>query len=249
MARYLHAPALRPLALSGPAFWLALALIFSSLSLASAEASEIVVKNDSIPPTGINLIGTEVGERFAARLTSPIDGNLVGVQLVWGSINGSASPSQEAAIRISAADGDFFSSDPSVREPGTVLATVVAPTLLDVGLNEFRYLDPNTNLLPLNVPVAAGEDYYVDLELANIYAESADSPGLFFDAGPLLGMRSFVMAPSVALFGWIPTEIPIVGAENLGIRAIIQPVPEPTSLVLMLLGGIGLCFATKRAQR
>src|SRR5689334_1931670 len=113
-------------------------LISFSFGSARVVAAEVLVRN-GVPPSSFVYGPEEVGERFAARLTSPIDGTIVGVRVLWGSESGSAAPSQEGAIRISTTDGT------AVPRPGTVLATINAPVLLDGILNEFRFLDPTTN--------------------------------------------------------------------------------------------------------
>src|SRR5690606_27209700 len=86
----------------------ALTLAVAVLALAANARAEIIVKNDSMPPAGAPLVGVPIGWRLGAWLDSPIDGTIVGVQILWGSELGGAAPSQEAAIRISAfsPDGD-----------------------------------------------------------------------------------------------------------------------------------------------
>jgi hypothetical protein len=233
----------------GPRFSRALFLALICLSFASARAvaSEIIVQNDSIPPTGVNYLANEVGERLAVRLTSPVSGHIVGVQLFWGSDDGGAAPSQEAAIRISAADGELFNST-SIGMPGTVLATIASPVLTDGGSSEFRYLDPTTNLLPLSVPISAGEDFYVDLGVAQIYPNAPDSPGLFFDADvPADLLRSLIHVPSAGgSVTWVPPALFISGEMDWGIRAIIQPVPELSSYAPAAIGAIALLAVRRK---
>src|SRR5690242_9965209 len=91
-----------------PRALLLVGLILFSFASVRAVATEIVIQNTPIPPKGHIEPAQEVGERIGARLTSPIDGTIVGVQLVWGSLSGLAAPSQETAIRISAPDGTAF---------------------------------------------------------------------------------------------------------------------------------------------
>ena len=106
-----------------------LALICLSFASARATASEIIVKTDSLPGSGTPLPGLSPGTRFATLLTAPIDGTIVGVQILWGSLSGTAPPAQETAIRIS-------SYDPLVSPfPAATLATIDSPTLIDGAVN------------------------------------------------------------------------------------------------------------------
>jgi hypothetical protein len=78
----------------------ALTLAIAVLALATPARAEIIVQNDSMPPVGEPVLAVTPGFRLGAWLDSPIDGTIVGVQILWGSELGGAAPSQEAAIRI-----------------------------------------------------------------------------------------------------------------------------------------------------
>jgi len=128
--------------------WVATLLI---LALAAASprvtaAFEVTIQNDSTvsgtPSTAAHtLVG---GEEAAAWLTTTCSGTLVAVQVYWASQAGSSGPSIETAIRVY--DGTTHPN------PGATLATVTLPTLLEGVMNEYRFLDPNTNAVPMTVP-------------------------------------------------------------------------------------------------
>lgn len=218
-------------------------LILFSFASVRAIAAEIIVKNDSIPGS-LPLQEMPDGTRLAARLTSPVDGTIVGVQIWWGSLSGLAPPSEEVAIRISEFDGSTYI-------PAATLAAINAPVLQDSGLNEFRFLDPATGLLPLSVPVSSGEDFFVDLELAPNSYESGDPdrPSLLLDTvAPTSGRNSGFLLRTVGSGGfWVPqfTDA-ITGVGNFGIRAIIRPVPEPSTYALAAIGAVALLAIRRR---
>lgn len=200
----------------------------------SALATEVVVQNDSLG-SGTPLARHPSETRLGVRLTSPSSGNIVGIQVVWGSTQGGAAPSEQLAITISQ-DG------PVIGRPGTTLATIGSPTLLDGGLNEFRFLDPATNLIPLNVPVAAGETFFVDLALAGLVTNPL-APGVLYD-NSIQPQRNFI----TQLGGWVPFQLVVVPAGDLGIRAIIAPVPEPSTVGLAAIGLLGLATIAQRRR-
>lgn len=220
----------------------ALALM-CSLAAIPCAASEIVVKNDSMPPSQDRVLDLPASARIGAWLTSPVQGTIVGIQILWGSPDGGAPPSQEAAIRISEFD---FPNGP--LGPGNTLATIANPVLLDGQLNEFRFLDAGSDLVPLSVPVPAGRSFFVDLELANA-ADEDNSPGILMDldyndAEPY---RNLALVPPLP--NWFNIGIGVAGAGDFVIRAIIQPVPEPSSMVLLGAGAIGVVIAGGRCRK
>jgi len=128
--------------------------------VAPAAAEEVTVQNDSASGGGMVAIqaGFIAHEQAAAWLTSPCDGSIVAVQILWLSQSGQAPPSLEEAIRIRQA-GTF-------PVPGPVLALLEAPVMTDGFLNEFRYLD-EAQTIPIDVPVSAGQTFVVAFEFAN----------------------------------------------------------------------------------
>jgi hypothetical protein len=206
---------------------LSLAVLQTALG-AVAGGAEIIVQNDSVPP-GTPLPTFLPGERVAAWLTSPISGNIVGVQVWWDSQLGGNPAQMETAITVSAA-GAF-------PTPGAALATVVGPTLSDGVLNEFRHLDPPTNLIPLSVPVAAGQTFVVDLEFFNQSSGNPLASSIEIDNdGITPGRNSVFVLPG----GWMDAG-PLGVTGDWGIRAII--VPEPSSAVLLVVGLAALAAA------
>lgn len=216
----------------------AILLIGLALSpFANAGAVEIVVRTDSLPPaSSTRLIGFgDIVTRMGTLLESPVDGVIVGVQVLWESPNGDAPPSLQPAIRISTADPDH-------RMPYVTLATINTPTLQDVGVNEFRFLDPGAELVPLAVPVSAGMKFCVDLEIFPSEDEGPSVPGLLLDAD---GTQGFNMALIEGRL-WVGFSIAFTGGGDLGLRAIIRPVPEPSTYALAAMGVVALLAVKRR---
>lgn len=202
----------------------------------TASATEIVVKNDSIPAAGSGtpLPAFLANEQAAAWLTSPVAGDIVGVQVLWASQFGGNPPSQELAVHIYAA-GAF-------PMPGGLLASVVGPTLVDGAVNEFRHLDPPTDSVPLQVPVGAGQTFVVALEFFNQSAGNAFASGVEYDGdGCQAGKNGVFTIPG----GW--SDACAAGVTgDFGIRAIVDPVPVPEPGAVGLLGLSGLALRRRR---
>jgi hypothetical protein len=241
------------------------ALLALAISFTTSHAAEIVVRNDSIPPGkpvsnlfyGVTGIGeTRAGVRVGVSLTVPVSGTLVGVQIPWGSVLGGAAPSQETAILIR-------ENGPEPYIPfGATLATINSPTFIDGAVNEFRYLDPATNLVPLSIPVTAGASYFVDLEFGH-GADYVPSPFPPFDdrshipsiladehvdiSVPTKGFL-FLQAIFPSIDGWAPQVVVLSDTGEFAIRLIVNPVPEPSSFILASLGLIGLVVWRRRKR-
>lgn len=218
-----------------------LLLALCALSLnASVSGWEIVVQND-VGALGNPAYASMKNTRVGAVLTMPKDGTIVGVQIMWGSVLGTAPPMQQQAIS--------FSTDGVNDTPGAPLAQILNPTLVDGGTNVFRYLDPGTNSLPLSVPVLAGQEILIDLTLlpAISPSEGPGVPGILSDANMVPGRNLFTVPPLVPFWGDLQVGF---GGGDLAIRAIFEPVPEPSSWVLAFValtavGGVTVC-ARKR---
>ena len=126
----------------------------------TAQAEEITVKNDSVTEASqAVIVGDFVeGERAGVRLTSPCDGTIVAVQIFW--LEGTPGHGQSLEQAIYIYNGNTFPT------PGTLLETLEGPVMTPGYLNEFRYLD-EAQTIPLNVPVSAGQQFYVVLEFYN----------------------------------------------------------------------------------
>ncbi len=155
----------------------------------------------------------------------PTTGDIVGVQILWGSMFGGQPASLETAITIS--------SGATFPTPGAVLGTIATPSLIDqVAPNEFRFFDPPVNSSPIQIPVTAGQVISVDLEFFNQNAGNAFAPSIEFDSdGIQAGVNSVFSIPG----GW--NDANLLGVTgDFGIRAILDPIPEPGGAVLFLLG-------------
>ena len=134
------------------AFWLPAAIAIAT----SAVATEVTVQNDSLMAgdNGAIQAGFVAGEKAAAWLTSPCDGNIVAAQIYWQSLNGNTTDEIEDSI-------DIYRSD-AYPEPGALAEQILGPVLTDGFINEYRYLDED-NTIPLSVPVVQDETFVVAL--------------------------------------------------------------------------------------
>ena len=132
----------------------------------AASAQETTVQNDSVTDFGQVAIqtGFAANEQAASWLTSPCDGMLVAVQVLWRSFFGGEPAAIGDSIRIYE-EGTF-------PTPGTVLALLPAPLLSDGFLNEYRFLDQD-GTVPLAVPLDEDQVFVVAFR--------------FFDPPPVLG--------------------------------------------------------------
>ncbi len=203
-----------------------------ALPCGQANSAEVILQNDSIPP-GSALTAFITGERVSSWITIPTTGDIVGVQFAWGSLFGGAPATTETAITISSA-GTF-------PTPGATLATIANPTLVDmVAVNEFRFLDPPTNNNPVQIPVTAGQTIVIDLEFFNTNSGNNFASSIEHDQdGIQVGVNS-VFASGV----W--TDAALLGVTgDFGIRAILDPIPEPSTVPLFLFG-LGVILARRR---
>ena len=124
------------------------------VSTPRAHAMEVTVQNDSV--TDFSQVSIQAGfaasEQAAVWLTSPCNGNIVGVQVFWASLLGGTPSALGDSIRI-------FQSG-TFPTPGPILEQLTGPLLNDGFLNEFRFLDEN-NTIPLMVPVTENQVFVV----------------------------------------------------------------------------------------
>ena len=142
----------------GVAIKLVLAILLV-LSHRAAVGQEVVVKNDSVTDfsEAIILPGFASGEKAAAWLTTPCQGQILRVQIFWRSLLGGAADSLQESIEIFEA-GSF-------PTPGTVLLELAGPLMVDGALNEF--------IVPFPIAVEQNQTFVVSLK--------------FFEAPPALG--------------------------------------------------------------
>ena len=189
----------------------ALVIVIASMC-STVGATEITVKNDSIPAagSGMPLLAFVPNEQAAAWLTMPATGDIVGVQVLWASLFGGNPSSQELGIHIYAA-GNF-------PTPGGLLGSVTGPLLVDGSVNEFRYLDPPTNSVALQIPLSAGQTFVVAIEFLNQSSGNPFATGVEYDSdGCQTGKNSVFAIPG----GW--SDACLLGVTgDLGIRAIVN---------------------------
>ena len=194
--------------------WHLLGLPIVALALVSpALGEEIIVKNDSVVDYGQACIVGDffAGEHAGARLTSPCDGTIVAVQILWLEGTPGHGESLEEAIHIY--DGSTFPT------PGVELETLEGPVMTPGYLNEFRYLDEGQTI-PLSVPVTAGQDFYVTLEFANPTDVGNGGPSVVRDLDGCQAGRNVLYGNIGSGWNWYNFCIFLTG--DLAIRAVIE---------------------------
>jgi uncharacterized repeat protein (TIGR01451 family) len=190
---------------------------FLSAALAAATgaaANEVTLQNDSLADgdSGTIQAGFAAGEKAAAWLTSPCEGNLVAVQVFWISLTGGSGETIEDSIGIYRS-GDF-------PEPGDLAQEILGPVLNDGFMNEFRYLDSD-NTIPLSVPVADDETFIVALGFLTA-PNPALGPSVVTDLDGIHAGRNAIYATDgLGGFFWAASESFLVPGDWV-IRAVVD---------------------------
>ncbi len=209
-----QSPALRSLLVS---------LALCALAL-PAWAGQVVVKNDSLrsdpnsagDPNSVIVGDFLEGEQAGARLTSPCNGTIVAVQILWLEGLPGHGDSLEDSIHIY--NGSTFPA------AGTELAYLEGPVLSPGYWNEFRYLD-EAGTIPLNVPVTNGQQFDVTLQFADRTDVGNGGPSVVRDVDGCQSGKNVIFAiPG----GWVnPCTLNPPVRGDFGIRAVIL-CPDPT---------------------
>jgi uncharacterized repeat protein (TIGR01451 family) len=172
-------------------------MLMAAVVAGHATAAEVTVKNDSLVDNGAAVIqaGFIAGEKGASWLTSPCDGNIVAVQVLWLSLTGGGGQTLGGSIEIRR--GGTYPA------PGEIAQQINGPVLTDGVINEYRYLDDNSTI-PLIVPVTANETFVV------AYAFDADppaiGPSLVVDNDGILPGRNAIFAIAGPVSLWLSSE-------------------------------------------
>jgi len=193
------------------------ALLISTALASSAVADEVILQNDSFSDGDTVAICPcfAAGEEAAVWLTSPCDGNIVGIQIFWRSLTGSAQVSLEDSIIVYEA-GNF-------PNPGPVKDSFDAPVLTDGVLNEYRYEDENQTI-PISVPVSAGEEFVLSLRFFNSNFTDPTLPSIVSDSDGCLNGKNTVKVNGST---WANACALGVSGDWV-IRAVIECSGEPT---------------------
>ncbi len=187
------------------------AIVLAACGLSFAQ--EVTVRNDSFESgqSAVIVGGFIPGEQAGVRLTSPCNGAIVAVQIGWlqGESFPPPAPSLERAIHIY--DGSSFPT------PGAEMQLLEAPLLSPGALNEFRFIDEK-NSIPLNVPVSAGQQFYVCLEFDNANNPNNGDASVFRDLNGCQSGKNVIFAPNLG--GWINICTLISG--DFVIRAVVE---------------------------
>ena len=199
------------------AFWLPVGIAIA----ASAAANEVTVQNDSLTDnsTGTIQAGFVPGEKAAAWLTTPCDGNIVAAQVFWRSLFGGSAAILEDSI-------DIYRSG-AFPEPGDLAQEIGGPLLTDGVINEYRYLDEN-NTIPLIVPVVANETFIVALTFAEP-PDPSEGPSVVDDDDGIEPNRNAIYASlGGGEFGWFSNSTLGVNGDWV-IRAVVDCQSTPTT--------------------
>lgn len=190
-------------------------LLSAAIALASgAAANEITLQNDSLAggDSGTIQAGFAAGEKAAAWLTSPCDGDLVAVQVFWISLTGGSGDTIEDTIEIYRS-GDF-------PDPGDLAGQIVGPVLSDGFMNEFRYLDSD-NTIPLVVPVVTSETVVVALGFLTAPNPSLGPSVVNDQDGIHAGRNAIYASDGSGGFVWTASETFLVPGDWV-IRAVVD---------------------------
>jgi hypothetical protein len=174
------------------------------LAFAAPVAGEIVVvQNDSIMDFGSATIqaGFVAGERGAAWLTTPCEGDLIAVRILWLDFLSSGSQTLGDTITVSAAGG--------FPVPGAALAELVAPLLTEGFFNEF-VIDPP-------IPMQAAQPFVVDFKFLSTPPPLGPSLVTDIDGCQPVKNGIFAIPPSA----WLDL-CPLGVTGDLAIRAVLS---------------------------
>lgn len=176
-------------------------------------AEEVLVRNDSIVAFDEAVILGDfiAGERAGVRLTSPCDGTIVAVQVLW--LEGTPGHPQ------SLEEGIYIFADGSFPTPGAELAKLEGPVLTPGFMNEFRYLD-EAQTIPLDVPIGADQNFFVALEFYNPTDVGNGGPSVVRDVTGCQAGRNVLYGDPGLGWGWWDFCFLISG--DIAIRAVID---------------------------
>jgi hypothetical protein len=196
---------------------------------AGSRASEVTVQNDSFQGAGNVQAGFAENESAAAWLTSPCQGSIVAVQVLWLSNDGTTGQSLEDSITI-------FNTGNFPVPNATNFTILEGPVLTDGFINEFRYLDEGGNN-PINVPVNQGQVFVVSLRFAN-NPDPSNGPSVVTDvAPPAPGCQPGKNSINGIGFGWGDAcGFPYFVSGDFVIRAVVN-CPDPQGACCLTSGG------------
>lgn len=210
---------------------LLLALLTLHVGGPPAFAAEVVVLNDSTvggtPSTVANVF--LAGESTASYLTSTCDGDIVAAQVYWTSQFGGQPTQVEQMLSIFGA-GVFPAPGAVLQNEGGGNAEILGPQLVDGIMNEFRFLDPPTNAVPMKVPVTTGQVFAVSLQFVNQSSGNPFAASVVYDQD---GCQAQTNAAFVIPGGW-NDACPLGITGDWVIRAVIacdEVVPPPSAIV------------------
>lgn len=184
----------------------------TTLTAASAlRADEQVLQNENVQDgDNVYIVGDFAPhEEAAAWLTAPVAGNIVGVQILWWSIN----PDCEQTIE----ENIWIRQSGSFPRPGGTLLQLPAPLMSPFFLNEFRYSDEEQQN-PIRIPVTAGQTVVVSLEFADGTDIRNGSPSVCRDTTGCRQGKNAIYAPNLG--GWV--NWCNISGGNFVIRAVLE---------------------------
>ncbi|MCB1032657.1 MAG: hypothetical protein KDD47_02350 [Acidobacteria bacterium] len=195
---------LEPIRVSSATLRLAWALSLLLLpALAPGASAQTVVQNDSITDFGEVAIqvGFVANEMAGAWLTSPCDGQITHVRVIWLSFTGGAADTLGEWVRVFD-EGTF-------PVPGAVLADLPGPVLQDGFENEFT--------LPMPITVISGQNFVVGFKF--LTTPPTLGPSLVTDTdGCQAGRNGIFAIPPNAWFNACSLGV----SGDFGLRAVVS---------------------------
>jgi len=180
-----------------------LALATTCFCWAQASHAQVVVQNDTIVDFGQAAVqaGFVSGEMAGAWLTSPCDGEITAVRIIWLSFTGGGSDTLGEWVRVFE-EGTF-------PDPGAVLADLAGPVMQDGFENQFT--------LPTPVAVSQDETFVVGFKFFT--TPPALGPSLVTDADGCQAGRNGIFAIPPSL--WLSSCLLGVSGD-FGMRAVVS---------------------------
>jgi hypothetical protein len=166
------------------------ALVVGSLTGGVFAQNTIVLKNDKLPDNLVGFNGNVVivgawnfNEEALVYLTSPCDGNIVEIQILWYSA-GAAGQTVEQELGLyepGACNGALLSrSATALQQPGFGDVVLGGPVLTAGAAGtgnviSFQHVDENQTI-PLEVPVSAGQTFVIALTFGTDWCNDFCSP-------------------------------------------------------------------------
>ena len=183
----------------------------------SLRGDRYTLQNDSVTDfSQVAIVGNFVPyEEVGVMLTSPCDGSIVEIHILWWEGTSGHPQTIESALRVY--EGSTFPN------PGTVKMDLEAPTLTPGFFNVFAHMD-EAQAVPMDIPVTTGEQFIVTLEFDNPTDVGNGGPSVVRDLdGCVLGRNILKEATG----GWMDFCPCVLWAGDVAMRAVVECAAQP----------------------